>query len=636
MFHVMGPKIVNSLAIVTTVTCALILGSHARGQALYLPEQTQLSIRDPQQLAPLQVPDSVAPPTVSRPLPQDAPAWELSLDDALRLALENTRVVRILGGLTATNSGRTIYDVAVTHTAIDQQTARFDPRLQLTNNVNRFESPSAALDPLNPGQSVIGGLRTDDVNTRVDLAKTLTSGGTASVGVNSAPTRFQPGQFPLNPQNRSALELRLDQPLLQGAGFRVNQVPIVVARIDTERSYFQFKDTVQEQVRSVIDGYWLLVATRVDVWARDQQVKQAEEALRLAEARLRSGLGSAADTAQARSALANFRASRIASRSNLINREAAFRNVLGLPPYDDRQLVPMTPPTTERLQPDWLSLLQLAERHRPDLIELKLVLEADEQLVLQSANQAQSRLDAVALYRWNGLEGEMPNGSDLRSGDGQFADWTLGVNFSVPVGLRQGRAALRRQELILSRDRAQLDQGLHNAVHAVAAALRNLDQFYEQYLAFREAREAALQNLQIQRAQYELGLVIFLNFLQALSDWGNAVSAEAQALAQYNSALAALERQTGTILETHGIRLYEERFAALGPLGRWGRAWCYPATVTPAGELDRYPRGERPAEESFDLEEIPYRRGPFRPAPAAPGTEFLPPPPPSPPPGAAP
>ena len=43
--------------------------------------------------------------------------------------------------------------------------------------------------------------------------------------------------------------------------------PIVLARIDTERSYFQFKDAMQELVRGTIEAYWNLVFARLDVWA---------------------------------------------------------------------------------------------------------------------------------------------------------------------------------------------------------------------------------------------------------------------------------------------------------------------------------------------------------------------------------
>lgn len=45
---------------------------------------------------------------------------------------------------------------------------------------------------------------------------------------------------------------------------------------------------------------------------------------------------------------------------------------------------------------------------------------------------------------------------------GELEDWTLGVNFTVPVGLHRDRALLRQQKLIIRRDQANLEQGLHN------------------------------------------------------------------------------------------------------------------------------------------------------------------------------
>ena len=55
--------------------------------------------------------------------------------------------------------------------------------------------------------------------------------------------------------------------------------------------------------------------------------------------------------------------------------------------------------------------------------------------------------------------------------------------------------------------------------------------------------------------------------MQAMTDWGNAILSESQQLLNYNISLATLERQTGTILETHGLIFAEERFRAAGPLG---------------------------------------------------------------------
>jgi hypothetical protein len=221
--------------------------------------------------------------------------------------------------------------------------------------------------------------------------------------------------------------------------------------------------------------------------------------------------------------------------------------------------------------------------------------------LLQARNQALPRLDGVSLYRWNGLEGTMPNGNDISSPLSRSTDWTLGVNFSVPLGLRQGRAQLRQQELLLARDRANLEQGLFNAVYAVALNVRNLDQFYEQYLAFRETRDAARENLELQMGRYRAGVNPYINVLQAIVDWGDSVSSEAQALTQYNTELARLQRETGTILETHGIRFFEERYGSIGPLGRLFPDACYPKAMRPTENDAVYPTSEKPSEDFFKL-----------------------------------
>ena len=196
---------------------------------------------------------------------------------------------------------------------------------------------------------------------------------------------------------------------------------------------------------------------------------------------------------------------------------------------------------------------------------------------------------------------EMPNGVRLSSNGGQFADWTLAINFSVPLGLRGPRATLRRQELILDRDWANLRQAIHAARHDLAISVRNIDQFYDQYDAFRETREAAKENLEFQSARYRGGFTIFLNVLQAIANWGDAVSSEAQTLTQYNIALAGLEAATGTILESHSIRFLEERSQFVGPLGRLGHCRDYPSALRPGPSAPQYPVGEVASEQSFNL-----------------------------------
>jgi outer membrane protein TolC len=394
--------------------------------------------------------------------------------------------------------------------------------------------------------------------------------------------------------------LQYTQPFLRNAGVAVNLAPVMVARINTEKTYWLFKDSVQESVRGVVEAYWAVVFARTDVWARRQQVTQGQEAYDRAAARLRGGLENEAVVAQAKAALANFKAVLIVSEANLIQREDALRNIMGLPPSDETKLVPITPPTEAQLQVNWKELISLAEVQRPDLIELKLIIQADSQTLRQDLNQTLPQMDGVALYRFTGLEGQAPAGTVIGS-NAQFSDMTLGVNISLPLAQRAARATYRQQQLTLARDWANLEQGLHGAIHDLATGVRNQARDYEQYKAFHEAEIADRTNLEKQALDYTRGRTIFLNYLNALTDWGNAVSAESQALTQYNTDLATLERLTGTILETHGIQFLEEKYASIGPFGRLARPRAYPLSLPPGPNANVYPVSNEPAENIFDL-----------------------------------
>ena len=510
------------------------------------PEQRRIAYRRPEALGQVPIPDDPRPPTV-RDLQADRPEYLLSLDEAIAIALANAEVIRVLTGFSASSTGQTIYDPAITNTQVDQERARFDPNLiSLQNDWRRN-----------------GGVQRYELGLEVSQRKTF--GGTARLGVTANSIR--------RGASGSAVEFGLNQPFLRGAGTRVNMAPIVIARIDTERSFFQLKDSLQEMVSSVIRGYWGLVFARTQLWTREQQTTQAEYTYEFLNAGAKTGRADLGDTAQAAVSLANFRASLIGAQGELLDREAAFRNVLGLLPVGNQHFVPATAPQRDRVEPVWEALIATAEQNRPDIIELKLIREADRQRRIISNNQALPQLDATALYRWNGLQGTTPIGTTISTQGGQFTDWQLGVNFSVPLGLRSERAALRRIELILARDNANIRQRMHAISHDLAQSVRNLDQFYAQYEAFRKVREASRTNLNRIFAVFDVGglpteRIIFLDVLQAITDWGNAVSSEAASLTQYNSELANLERQLGTILDNHAIRFYEERYGSIGPGGR--------------------------------------------------------------------
>src|SRR5262245_27181277 len=108
---------------------------------LVVPEQRHLDLREPGQLPKVPIPPSPPPQTVSTPAPPEAAPTVLSLDEALRVSLANSTVVRILAGTTAVSSGQTVYDAAISNTAIDEARAAFDPVITANNAFNRTEDP---------------------------------------------------------------------------------------------------------------------------------------------------------------------------------------------------------------------------------------------------------------------------------------------------------------------------------------------------------------------------------------------------------------------------------------------------------------------------------------------------------------
>ena len=598
---------------------AVAFSSNAFSQDGYpriFPEQRALQIRSPESLPKYdiytesfseQAPETVLNATRNRIKigeVETVQARLLSLDEAIQIALEKSEVVRVLGGLAAASSGRTIYDAAISNTAIDANHASFDPNFFFNNTFSKTETPTAVRLPGGFGTSQIVGSRADGYNMNVGLTKESVYGTTGSLSMNTVKNMFRPNIVALDPAVNSTLEIGLTQPLLRGADPEANLAPVVIARINTERSYFQYKNSVQNLVRGVIEAYWNLVFARVDVWVREQQLKRANEDLKRIKGRVKREFDNEATLAQTRVAYLNFKSNLISAQATQLQRESALRNLLGLPPEDGYEIVPTSKLGTEQLPINWQELLVMAETYRPDIVELKLVIEADSQALVQNLNQALPSMDAVAQYRWNGLAGEMPNTVNLNTRFGQFTDWTLGVNFSVPLGLRQSRAGVRQAQLIIARDKANLRQGLHAVVHELATNVRTLDQNYYLYEVFKESREAALFNLERQIKDFENGRSIYLNVLLAITDWGNAVSSEASTLTQYNISLAELERITGTILESHGVRFVEERFGAVGPLGSWSEPIFYPYSNPSTPNEPRYEDSGEKAESQFNLEEI--------------------------------
>src|SRR5205823_7966045 len=91
---------------------------------------------------------------------------------------------------------------------------------------------------------------------------------------------------------------------------------------------------------SVEQLYWNLAQAHVQLWSADRAVSMAKEVLEREQAELSAGRGTVADVAEAQQRLEQFRLDLVTKTSDVITTERQLRNLLGLPPADDRRIVP--------------------------------------------------------------------------------------------------------------------------------------------------------------------------------------------------------------------------------------------------------------------------------------------------------
>ena len=105
----------------------------------------------------------------------------------------------------------------------------------------------------------------------------------------------------------------------------------------------------------------------------------------------------------------------------------------------------------------------------------------------------------------------------------------------------------------VERLKTSLQQVVHQQTHTLARLFSEIDGNYKQFKKGSELRKAASQRMEAQRAFYEEGRITIDHYLDAISQFAGAVSAEALYKTTYNTSIVALEEATGTLLEYERI-----------------------------------------------------------------------------------
>ena len=616
------PRILKTAWVVLT-SLALVASGCAPRQPFYFFEDGDLS-HYVGAIQKLEYPDACQEPLdeaagATEPLTLSNPAfdeiWEVSLEDAVRTALENGKVLRNLGGrfasfggprpqtgepavslLTAPAQTPTIYDPAVVETdpfrGVESALALFDAQVSSSLTWERQNRPQN-----------IGGVGTfifqqqflgDTGNWTSGIQKRTATGGTWGFSNqtlydnNNSPIR-QPGVPSTWTTN---YDFTFSQPLLQGAGATYNRIAgpdffdniygrpnfrgVLLARINADVSLADFEAGVRNLVSDTEQSYWELYFAYRNLEARKAGRDSALEAWRKVHALYveQSRGGEADKEAQAREQYFFFRSEVEQALTDVYRSENRLRFMMGIAASDGRLIRPSDEPTTARISFDWQQSLVEALSRSAELRRQKWVVKQRELELVAAKNLILPRLDMVGRWRFLGMGQELINqdyspyaaggvdplaGTDAYSTlfSGQFQEWQAGAQFLMPLGFRRELATVRHHQLQLARERARLQDEELEASHALVDAIRNVDTNFALAQTNFNRRVAAERQVEAVQAAYDANTVTLDELLRAQSRRADAESAYYRALVDYNRSISQLHFRKGSLLEYNGVFLAE-------------------------------------------------------------------------------
>jgi outer membrane protein TolC len=537
------------------------------------------------------VTDTLPPRTLDKP--GELQYWDLTLEEALRIAMANSTVIHDVGG-------RVVDAAATTSTSLNPAIVDSDPRGGVEAALSAFDAQLALSATWNKDDRVYNSILTqlgtgsqaDRAVGNIQLSKINATG--TQVSLRNL-TNYSAFNSPLNLFGSSydtIVEAEVRHPFLQGGGIEFNRIAgpnavpggyngVVLARINNDISLADLEQSVTGLAHDVERTYLALYSAYRDLDAQVAARNNAMQTWQSAYRRLQAGAGDAEEEATAReqywvlqgavdnafSGSTNLSAGFITpTQAGVLAREAQFRQLLGLPPNDGRLIRPADEPSTVTLAWNWNESVQEAMVRRVELRRQRWVIKRREMELLASRNFLLPKLDGVAKYRWFGFgdelmgNGGVPFGSAWDTlGDGNYQEWQLGFEYSVPIGKRLGNVAVRHAELQLARDKAVLDDQERVIVHEVGDSMAQIDRTYQISRSYFNRLEAARKELMEVRKKYEAGwgIVTLDRLLDANRRVAEAESGYFRSVVDYNLSITNMYASRGALLDYDQVYLAE-------------------------------------------------------------------------------
>ena len=530
-----------------------------------------------------QAAQAVVPPLVDED-PSKVPVYELTLAEAVQMAVRQSPVIRDLGGtvVTAPAAVTTVYEPSLAHTnpgiGVEAALAAYDAQYSGQLFWNKLDQPNN----VDPGTGAVffapSVFQGTTANYRNELFKRTAQGGRFALRQatiydrNNRPGRIYASDF------NGWVEAEWRQPLMRGAGTQFNRIVgtpilpgqyngILIARVNEDVALADFEASVIRLVNDVEQAYWDLSAAYRVLEASLRGRESALQTFQYQEVRLKVGAGRSDEEAQAQSQFYQFQATverALSGDGGLYALEQRLRYLLGLPAADGRLIKPVTPPSDTRVVFDWESALSQALQRRVEIRRQRFNLKRRELELYAAQMNRRPQLDFLGNYRVRGLGNHLfgTNDAPLNNLMSEFysfdyQEWQAGMEMTFPIGLRAASNAVAHARLNLNRERAVLSETELRISHNLADAVRRIGLAHSLLETNYNGLNADTRQVDVLRRRYRDGTDNINFLLQAQRQVTTSEIDFYRSLSAYNLAIRDLHREKGSLLAYNGVTLAE-------------------------------------------------------------------------------
>jgi outer membrane protein TolC len=237
-----------------------------------------------------------------------------------------------------------------------------------------------------------------------------------------------------------------------------------------------------------------------------------------------------------------------------------LRLLIGIAISDSQLIRPTDEPEIAPVVFDWPSAVAEALKRRPELEQQRLLCKRRELELIAARNFLMPRLDAVGRYRVRGLGQRFAGGTGFldsawnQLGSFNFQEWEVGFEYALPVGFRQGHAAVQNAEFQIAHSKAILREQERQIIHDLGVQVSESARAYEQCQTNLNRYLAANDALNALEASRDAGLPVSLD--QLLDIQRRLTEAQVryyQSRLEYALALKNVHFEKGSLLEYSSI-----------------------------------------------------------------------------------